>query len=40
MRKRMCKLTDDINEDMEVVKGENDFFLEDMTDLSTVIGRL
>jgi len=32
--------TDDINEDMEVVKGENDFFLEDMTDLSTVIGRL
>ncbi|KAJ9500311.1 hypothetical protein H2202_004106 [Exophiala xenobiotica] len=32
--------TDDINEDMEVVKGENDFFLEDMTDLVEVIGRL
>jgi 2-haloacid dehalogenase len=32
--------TDDINEDMEVVKGENDFFLEDMTDLVEVIGHL
>ncbi|KAK5458097.1 hypothetical protein LTS15_004176 [Exophiala xenobiotica] len=32
--------TDDINEDMEVVKGENDFFLEDMTDLVEAIGRL
>lgn len=32
--------TDDINEDMEVVKGENDFFLEDMTDLAAVIGQL
>jgi len=32
--------TDDINEDMEVVKGENDFFLEDMTSLAEVIGRL
>ena len=31
--------TDDINEDMEVVKGENDFFLEDMTNLVEVIGR-
>lgn len=29
--------TDDINEDMEVVDGENDFFLEDMTDLAEVI---
>jgi 2-haloalkanoic acid dehalogenase type II len=32
--------TDDINEDMEVVKGENDFFLEDMIGLAAVIGRL
>ena len=32
--------TDDINEDMEVIKGENDFFLEDMTGLEEVIGRL
>ena len=32
--------TDDINEDMEVVKGENDYFLEDMTSLAEVIGRL
>jgi 2-haloacid dehalogenase len=32
--------TDDIKEDMEVVKGENDFFLEDMTSLVEVIGRL
>ncbi|KAK5053957.1 hypothetical protein LTR84_001919 [Exophiala bonariae] len=32
--------TDDINEDMKVVKGENDFFLEDMTDLAATIGRL
>ena len=32
--------TDDINEDMEVVKGENDFFLEDMTGLEEVMGRL
>jgi 2-haloacid dehalogenase len=32
--------TDDINEDMEVVKQENDFFLEDMTDLVEAIGRL
>ena len=32
--------TDDINEDMEVVRGENDFFLEGMRDLVEVIGRL
>jgi 2-haloacid dehalogenase len=32
--------TDDINEDMEVVKGENDFFLEDMADLAAIVGRL
>ncbi|MCJ1477688.1 hypothetical protein MMC13_006361 [Lambiella insularis] len=32
--------TDDINEDMTVVKRENDFFLEDMTSLAEVIGRL
>jgi len=32
--------TDDIKEDMEVVKGENDFFLEDMTSLAEVIGQL
>lgn len=32
--------TDDINEDMELVKGENDFFLEDMTNLAVVIGQL
>lgn len=32
--------TDDINEDMEVVRAENDYFLEDMTDLAAVIGRL
>lgn len=32
--------TDDINEDMEIIKGENDFFLEDMTSLPEVIGRL
>jgi len=32
--------TDDINEDMEVVKRENDFFLEDMTNLAEVIGLL
>ena len=32
--------TDDINEDMDVVKGENDFFLEDMTSLAEVIGQL
>jgi 2-haloalkanoic acid dehalogenase type II len=32
--------TDDINEDIEVVKGENDFFLEDMKSLPEVIGRL
>lgn len=32
--------TDDINEDMELVKGENDFFLEDMAELVTVIGKL
>lgn len=31
--------TDDVNEDMEVVRGENDFFLEDMTRLAEVIGR-
>ena len=31
--------TDDINEDMEVVKGENDFFLEDMTNLAETIGK-
>ena len=32
--------TDDINEDMEIVKGENDFFLEDMRSLAEVVGRL
>lgn len=32
--------TDDIKEDMEVVRGENDFFLEDMTNLVAVIVRL
>ncbi|KAI9812944.1 MAG: hypothetical protein M1827_004462, partial [Pycnora praestabilis] len=32
--------TDDIEEDMEVVKEENDSFLEDMTSLAEVIGRL
>ncbi|KAA8648002.1 hypothetical protein EYZ11_004207 [Aspergillus tanneri] len=32
--------TDDINEDMEVVKGENDFFLGDMTNLAGVIRQL
>jgi 2-haloalkanoic acid dehalogenase type II len=32
--------TDDVYEDMEVVKGENDYFLEDMTSLADVIGRL
>jgi 2-haloalkanoic acid dehalogenase type II len=31
--------TDDINEDMEIVRGQNDFFLEDMTGLSETIGR-
>ncbi|MCJ1431694.1 hypothetical protein MMC27_001049 [Xylographa pallens] len=32
--------TDDINEDMEVIKKENDFFLENMRSLAEVIGRL
>ena len=32
--------TDDINEDMEVIRKENDFFLEDMRSLAEVIGRL
>ncbi|MCJ1294744.1 hypothetical protein MMC34_006302 [Xylographa carneopallida] len=32
--------TDDIKEAMEVIKKENDFFLEDMTGLEEVIGRL
>ena len=32
--------TDDVREDMEIVRGENDVFLEDMTDLAAVIGRL
>ncbi|KAE8165214.1 HAD-like domain-containing protein [Aspergillus tamarii] len=32
--------TDDINEDMEIIKGENDFFLEDMTNLARVIKQL
>ncbi|MCJ1326579.1 hypothetical protein MMC10_003244 [Thelotrema lepadinum] len=32
--------TDDINEDMQVIRRENDFFLEDMTDLAAVIARL
>ena len=32
--------TDDVNEDMEVVMGENEAFLEDMTELADVIGRL
>ncbi|KAE8138961.1 HAD-like domain-containing protein [Aspergillus pseudotamarii] len=32
--------TDDINEDMEIIRGENDFFLEDMTNLARVIKQL
>ncbi|MCJ1317546.1 hypothetical protein MMC15_002871 [Xylographa vitiligo] len=32
--------TDDIKEDMEVIQKENDFFLDDMTSLAEVIGRL
>lgn len=32
--------TDDIQEDMELVKAQNDCFLEDMTNLAAVIGRL
>lgn len=32
--------TDDVYEDMEIVKGENYFFLEDMTRLADVVGRL
>ena len=32
--------TDDIKEDMGVVKEENDFFLEDMTSLAEVIGQI
>ncbi|KAE8420944.1 HAD-like domain-containing protein [Aspergillus pseudocaelatus] len=32
--------TDDINEDMDIIKGENDFFLEDMTNLAGVIKQL
>ena len=32
--------TDDIEEDMAIVKGENDFFLKDMTNLAEVIGQL
>lgn len=32
--------TDDIEEDMEVVKGENDVFLESMEGLGDVVGRL
>ncbi|EED14656.1 conserved hypothetical protein [Talaromyces stipitatus ATCC 10500] len=32
--------TDDVEEDMEVVKRENDFFLEDMSGLVDVVGRL
>ena len=32
--------TDDIKEDMDVVKGENDSFLQDMTSLAEVIGQL
>ena len=32
--------TDDIKEDMEVVRGENDFFLEDMTNLAEAIAML
>jgi len=32
--------TDDVYEDMEIVKGENDYFLEDMTSLADVVGRL
>ena len=32
--------TDDINEDMEVVKGENDFFLENMKELAATIEQL
>ncbi|KAI4184897.1 MAG: hypothetical protein L6R41_004450 [Letrouitia leprolyta] len=32
--------TDDVREDMQVVERENDYFLEDMTNLAEVIGRL
>lgn len=32
--------TDDINENMEVVKGENGFWLDDVTSLAEVIRRL
>ena len=32
--------TDDINEDMAVVKGENDCFLEDMTNLVETVGQI
>lgn len=32
--------TDDIEEDMEIIKGENNFFLKDMTNLTAVIGQL
>ena len=32
--------TDDVNEDVGVVRGENDAFLDDMTGLAEVIGRL
>jgi len=32
--------TDDIHEDMEVIKKENDFFMEDMTGLVKAIGQL
>ena len=31
--------TDDINEDIDIVKGENDFFLDDMRGLVEVIGQ-
>jgi 2-haloalkanoic acid dehalogenase type II len=31
--------TDDINEDMDVVRKEHDFFLDDMTDLAAVIAK-
>lgn len=31
--------TDDVNEDMEIVKKEHDFFLEDMTNLAETVGR-
>lgn len=36
----ISRWTDDINEDREIIKDENDFYLEDMTGLAEVIERL